>query len=529
MSSSTEPTASINDLPVEMINELFKYMSPKDLGVCSMVNKRWYSIFAAFKLHRLAVIGRDPYSINENLIEWSYPDRRIEEAEQCRLAMFLRLAEEPLLSNLSHLALSDDQISFDLNKLNRFEKLVHLESYIPFNQPEDVHLNLPRLKVLAFHRFNVLVRLSIDCPLLSTLVYRCEKIDMDLLKVKQPETIRKLDTDVLDPTKLKRFKNVTCLVTQDSRAINKATLLSLPELRELHFSEPIEDPIGRSYAGEPIITVDRLKRRLNKFMDEAKKLRGNDFRLTFCGFDLTNVKLEQIDFGVQLARWGDERVSNEYVYMKNYHLIEPGALHFVRQVDYTRLLSNVTGEFSWCFSQKFTGIYSVHATAKVRSPEHFLWFLKSLRLLRRLSLEKTMLKQEFFDQLPASIHSLAKLNLKSHCCTDRLQPNFDFISRLSRLSELEIEASLPLKSADSLVRTLAKSGKFGELDWSFFSVQLKECVLKIVKHRSLKRSAQWVVKNEGSEWLFETENPEEILNFLNAHQEYTPERSATFG
>ena len=72
--------------------------------------------------------------------------------------------------------------------------------------------------------------------------------------------------------------------------------------------------------------------------------------------------------------------------MKNYHLINPDAVHFVRKLDYSLLMTNVVGEFPRCFFQKFSGIKEVHARgAFVRDAWHFLWFLKVSH--RDLSLE----------------------------------------------------------------------------------------------------------------------------------------------
>ena len=64
------------------------------------------------------------------------------------------------------------------------------------------------------------------------LVYR-ESQDANLLQVNQPETIRKLETNMVG-AKLAPFKNVECLVTRQFEAIRKATLQSLPKLKELH-------------------------------------------------------------------------------------------------------------------------------------------------------------------------------------------------------------------------------------------------------------------------------------------------------
>ena len=64
------------------------------------------------------------------------------------------------------------------------------------------------------------------------LVYR-EFQDANLLHVKQPETIRKLETSMVNG-ELAPFRNVECLVTRQFEAIRKATLQSLPKLKEFH-------------------------------------------------------------------------------------------------------------------------------------------------------------------------------------------------------------------------------------------------------------------------------------------------------
>ena len=480
-----------------MLSELFGYLPWKELVACSQVNKRWHFIYAAFKLQRLAI----GYALENKLCKWYDTNQKIPEQQWCDFEMLSHLAEKPLLSNLKYLALCGK--SFDLNKLNHFRQLVHLEIKVENNSSQEVHLSLPRLKVLAFNYRNPNGAVSIDCPLLSTLVYR--GYHSNRLKVKQPETIRKLETKMSNPSWLAAFKNVECLVAEEFEVINKDTLISLPRLKELYYHKSI-DSIGRhmyyyefkNWLG----TVSLLKRTLNEFLAKAEELRGSDFRFRFAGLLLTNVKVDEIDLGVQVGEASGRDLCIEYVYMKNYHLIETGALHFVNQVDYNRLLRYATGEFPRCFSQKFTGIYWVKATAKVRDPDHILWFLKSLRFLSRLELKATGFSQDFYDQLPASAPSLNDLYLGEEHCVNEL--NIDFIRKLSRLSQLKINSALSLESLPLLFRS---AGRLQEGDFCFRS---RDEYFWIWKE---KESKEWNCF-KGYQLIFENEDPTKIVNFF---------------
>ena len=491
----TSSTVSIDDLPPEIISECFKKLSLKDLATCSLVDKRWQSIYAAFKLNQLFVTDNP-----ENPRKWYDSNQPIPVESVCRLKTFTCLAEKPLLSDLKHLAIVGGYFEFDLNELNRFQQLVHLEICTASFDREKVYLKLPKLKVLVWN-FNWPV--SIDCPELSTLVYAGEEASQ--LEVEHPETIRKLQTYMIGE-KLAPFKSVESLVTENFEAINKATLLSLPALKELCYDRSIEF-VFQMESREGVGTINRMKRKLSEFLDEVKTLRGSDFRFTFAGLQLTNVKLGQIDFGVQVDG-RIERVSNEYVYMKNYHLIEPGALHFISGVEYPDLASNLTGEFPHCFSQKFTGIEWVSATAEVQDADRFLSFLKSLRSLGRLGLVNTGLSQEFYDQLPASASSLRRFVLAEYW-TNELKLNFDFLAELSGLSELGIHTPLCFKSLPSVVRSLGRLGP--QIEECSFYVQLSKGNVLIEKTR--ERGLDWnIIKDETV--LFKTKNPDEIVNFI---------------
>lgn len=508
--------SAIDDLPPEMIWKLFGYLQPRDLIVCSMVCKLWRSLYSSYKIHRLAVMDSLGQFIYEhgavdycNLIKWSYPDRRIEDQELCQLITFRRLVDQPLLSNLKHLALSG--LWFSLNGLSRVltnSQLVHLEFNIASLDDVELDLKLPKLQVLAFHYPNKHCSLSLDCPELRVLLY-LEYRDVNLLKVKHPETIWTLETNMFGE-KLTPFKNVECLVAKRVESISKATLLSLPRLKELHCNESISS-INNIFRG---ISIQDVLHNVREFLNNVRELKGADFQFQFSGFRMSEAMLDKLDFG---SRWN---LVNEWVYLRNYQLIESeGAFSFINSVDYSALMKNaIGGELPSCFSRKFTGIQHVR-TGRVQDPVHFLRFLKSLSLLRSLILDQSGLGQEFYEQLPASAPSLRelilgveedhklernyayKLNFKLEC-----KLNFAFIIHCSCLSRFSTESELSTKSLASLLGCLSKSK-------SNFEFRFRGHSNFVSKKEGSKR---YEVLRKGLVVL-KTEKPNEILNFFQYH------------
>ena len=293
--------ATIDDLPPEMIRELFKHLHLMDLTACSVVNKRWHLIYAGFRVQRLVVFMESDY---HHFDKWSYPDRRVEAVERCHSAMFNHLIDQPLLSNLKYLALCGYDFHFYLNKLNQFEQLVHLEINSDGVWERNENLNMPKLKVLACYHFDNWhywhSSLSIDCPELNVLVYY-ERDEESPLDVKHPETIRKLVTNMVG-VKLAPFKNAECLITRRLDVLSRETLLLLPKLKKLRY-------IDRSKIG----TIDRIKQTLKEFVGHLKGLKRSDFQFRF---QLNEARLGEIDFGVQVDEDGKDTVY-EYTVQKN--------------------------------------------------------------------------------------------------------------------------------------------------------------------------------------------------------------------
>ena len=500
MNPPTQPTTCIDDLPPEIISELFEYLYPKDLAACSLVNKRWHSIVAGFKMRRLAVCRENPYC--DPMLRGIFAVRRPEDQQLCHPVLFKRLIDKPMLSNLKHLTLSwgmlrlRRSIEFDLSELNRFQRLVHLEISIRWRL-ERVDLSLPRLNVLKFHKINERCPLSIDCPVLSVLVYE-ESANKSLLDVKQPETIRKLDTDMVG-SKLVRFKNVECLVTRNFEVISRATLVSLPRLRELHFNEFITSSLGR----RPVAgTLDERKRTVKEFVHDLK-LRGPDVRIRFTGFQLTEMSLDEID------------LSDQYVHLKNYQLIDPdGTLDFINGFDYNHLMSTVPGAIPVGFLQRLTGAYFVQTSdveAPVQDAAHFLWFLKSMGSTKILNIKDPQLGQEFYDQLPASAPSLEELQFSKCYFKKEILLNFDFVAKFPCLLYLSLlHGHLSFKSLSSLVRSSVRFEKFR------FLFCYKGTLFAIEKMGDSKLCEVCFPLSE--RLYFASENLEEIVSYFEAEK-----------
>ena len=458
------PTTTIEDLPPEMICELFKNLPLKDLIACSRVNKRWHSLYAGFKVDTLVVL--DKFYVN--ISKWTYLNRRFRDHEMCDAELFNRLADHPSRSkHLKRLALLCGEEEVDSSKLKSFSQLQHLE-IIAYREAA---LNLSELEVLVFHH-STYQRRSIDCPKLRVLVYEEFRTD-NMLNVKQPETIRELQTDMFGP-KLDRFKNVECLVTLEIKAISMATLQSLPGLKKLHFDENIERAFQK-FDPYKAGALDRMRRALRELLGHVKQLKRADLQFRFAGFELTKIELDEIHFDVQVKEedvqsnfsYRYEWVCNESVYLKNYHLIELDALHFIRKVNYSRLMDNVTGDLPADFFEKFAGVEEVSAGAAVQDDRHFRWFLKSLRSCRTLSLAGSQLGGDFYAyHLPRLAPSLDSLGMSAYDPTGLLF-DFDFLYQLPSLSWLSISGALSLETIRSLVDLFEDLGEDTQVHFEF--------------------------------------------------------------
>ena len=141
------PATTIHDLPPEMLFAIFDNLRLKDQAACSLVSKHWNSVYSnCLKVHRLVSFKSFEFSISK----WSHSKQRIEEDELFKTQNFSELKNKEILANLKQLAICYN--CFDLNILNNFCQLVHLEIFLENSKEGSVwKLKLPKLKILVLH------------------------------------------------------------------------------------------------------------------------------------------------------------------------------------------------------------------------------------------------------------------------------------------------------------------------------------------------------------------------------------------
>ena len=499
--------ATINDLPVEMLCEVFGHLfNPFDLAACLMVNKLWHSICAGLKMNSLAVRHN-----SLDAIRYQYPDLKLKEKDLCNLKLLTDLADKPLISDLKHLALIINQHpEFDVNKLNAFSKLLRLDIYImTFRYGKAAKFNFPSLKILTY-KFTENLPIWIDCPSLIelTLIYRQPQntpfvYDRMRLVVKHPETIKKLETNTRWFTDLAPFTNVECLTAWRFEVISKYLLEWLPKLKEFRCNENIRNILRRNH-----MDLQQIKQTLREFVNDVNALKEHEFVFVFAGFPLTKISVDKIKFSVQ-PRNGIENVQNEYLYMKNYQLLDTNCtLRFINRLDYNCLMTHSSGQIPSGFSEKFTGLKWVNVLGGVQNAGHLFWFLRSLKSPICLFLSKTELSKKFAYRPLLSAYSHALLDSRVYE-GNPLQLNCTQISELSsNLVGLSIRhPGLPFETLAPLVRLFGKSS-MQFLDFKFRGKRF------YIERSQSKRLSMYRYRISLKKLLLETENVEKIVDFV---------------
>ena len=232
----------MNQLQPEMVFKIFKHLNLVDLINCKKVNKYFYFIVSSniIKIRSLIVID---YRLDEMKgKKWYFTNESINHQDLCNRSHFLTTINQQLLSQLKHLYIDFYLRGFDMNELNNFSQLVHLEIHCEIKNDE-INLNLPELKILFFdpcivYEEFVRAKISICCPKLEVLCFH-DRLQNPLV-IEHPESIKHLNSTYCN-FKLIKFQNLEQIVTTDYRIFNSSFFIFLKKLKEVHFDVACKD------------------------------------------------------------------------------------------------------------------------------------------------------------------------------------------------------------------------------------------------------------------------------------------------
>lgn len=450
--------ATFDDLPPEMVCAVLGRLSFGELTTNKRVCKRWNQLISSgIKVSRLFVdkkrkrprTGRKWYShgTNETTVD--------EQLELCHPNLFALHYQKACLSKLKWLCINCELPKFDLNQLNSFGDLRHLEINLLVGS-SDLHLKLPNLEVLSFGWINVEARLSVECPKLQCLHYD-EDSSTDLLEMQYPESVRILNgsfhSNFLD--RLASFKNVEHLKSRSHLVLSEAVLLSLPKLRVLSYNDSVCKLL---YSGGFALPQfgEQVKRILRTFLEKKQELRRFDLKVVLADIVLTEQVLERMDLSVvnysRIAQFDSTMVSNEHLYLSCYDDLDEGRTELFRDLHYD-LLMEVVREVPTDFFQRFPSItYLISGRRPIRDPQHLVWLVNNLGALRVLKLYSNNgnLTQEFYDSL--EVPSLKSFELEE--TSEEVELDFGFISSFKELTIFSVNQDLRMFSVASLICSL---------------------------------------------------------------------------
>lgn len=450
--TTSQPTTTIDDLPIEMICEIFQHLPLSCLLNCKRVNRRWYSIVDAFKVRRLTV----------------YDDEEFEgPADPCHPDLFAHLAHSVLLSGLMYLRL-EHQPDVYLGKLNSFRQLKELVIGFDLSDIRQLNLDLPNLRRLKVHYTNGHCRISLDCANLQELYY-LEHEDVDLLDIRHPETVRTLQS-TFHGAKLARFKaiefyEVFCY-DNSYRLFEESTALDLASLRTVAFNGNLRRLLQENHFTRPGDEWTLLRSILSTFDKRRQESRRSDLVVYFAGVRLTSETIAYLAVD-------EDELADEFL-MKNYAHLQK-ELPFVTEISYSRLMS-LTDELPADYFERFCGIERICVRGPVKDAEHFTWFLKKLNeknpIFEELDLQDPGLPQSFYDQL-SSFASLTGFWL-----SEKNDLDYSFLRKFERLMWWDFSQEMSAAQAASLLRVFEH---LHNLDQNMVFVVVKQQIFGVFK------------------------------------------------
>lgn len=231
-------TLSFANLPPLVIKKIWKYLPLRDIVACGRVNKWWLEVYNDLQVRRINLSeGCEMYYSLRAEADESADDDLI--SPSCYRQLFL----QPQLANLRVFIIRCFAIEFDLNVVNRFRHLIHLEISANFGvynlrtreKPRNIILNLPNLRRFIFTRTDW-----------RTLIVNSEDIEFvqltgcvmpGLTWITYPNRVTSLSTDGRIDYLVNEYSNVETLYIRYDFQVGESVFDYLPNLKQVYYED----------------------------------------------------------------------------------------------------------------------------------------------------------------------------------------------------------------------------------------------------------------------------------------------------
>lgn len=448
----------MNELPNELMCLIFNKLNLIDLfNNCRLVSKRWKVLIDSIKFQHLIISDFNisfyfylpSKPINPNHIKFindedldldpdSYPLLDLYLDKLLYLDLNLILNSNIIKNNfikLKYLKIdfkSSLKLNLDLNNLNKFNDLEHLE-LVSACCKENSILKLPNLKFIYLNIYHYYYhsKLQIDTPKLVTVF-----ISLSLSKIEfvHPESIEFLDeycyvknlNQIEDLNKFKNLKKYQVKIENLDFNINQDPLSKLPiDLQFFNFHYDI-------YWYNDKYSLNHLNNFINFILNDKINKKRKNLKIYFDNIELIENKSFD-EYGFQL---GNNRDFLE-VYHKNYDQLT--TLPNFR-LTYNRCIKVFKNEIPIDFFNKFNRINSLSVKDEVNENQ-LIVFLNGCSNLTSLSFYDCYLDKQFYNQLPKIENLLVSLTI----LRNKNEIDFKFVNQFKLLAHLTLDLKISIQ------------------------------------------------------------------------------------
>ena len=308
-------------------------------------------------------------------------------------------------TKLKRLRIFSIDFKLNLEVLNKFSQLEHLEIEDCLKVDQVTRLSLQNLKALKIVLYNGL-DLELDLPNLQALFIYCESYEN--VKFNYPRSIQYLSFYNYNDYFLK-FKNIEYLDCYEEFSLSWQVLRNYSKLKVISIHD--------DYEPELIETI-RQNTELNK---QNLKIYQNGL-LVVDGKEINNYDFSE----------------DKLHYLMNNYAKTAESLEFVKLIKYNELMRLVNYKLPADFFKKFNCIKRLEVCDE-NDEKQLIQFIKHCSNLKSLILSNCKLSQQFYEELP-SLTSLCYLHVDpfiNEIGDEEIELNFKFINRMFNLIEFE--------------------------------------------------------------------------------------------